>query len=116
MMCLVLYALSNVLTIITVELMDHRATQLGGLNWHEFLCIPVDRTNIMSVFRLTGLAWKKLDCHPQRKEFVKNIHVIFNDEIGQNNDKIDNFIDNIFRLVSNNNVQMGGKLLIRTHD
>ena len=116
MMYVVLYARSKGLTVITVALMAHRAIQLGGWHWHKLLCIPVDRNNNMSVCRTTELAWQKLDRHPQRKEFVKSIHVFFNDEIGQKNAELDNVIDNLSRLVSNNNVYMGGKLLIGTYD
>ena len=58
MMHLVLCARSKGLTIITVALMAHREMQLGGWYWHKLTCVPVERTNNMSVFRLTELAWK----------------------------------------------------------
>ena len=37
-------------------------------------------------------------------------------KLDKKNAEIDNVIDNILRLVSNNNVCMGGKLLIGTYD
>ena len=83
MMYLVLHARSKGLTVVTVALMAHRAMQLGGCHWHKLLCILVDRTNNIHVCRTTELAWQKLDRHPYRKEFVKSMHMIFNDEVGQ---------------------------------
>ena len=44
------------------------------------------------------------------------MHVIFNDEIRQKNTKVDNVIDNLFRLASNNNICMEEKLLIGIHN
>ena len=52
-MYIVIYARSNVLTVITVAIMCHQSIQLGGCHWRKPFCIPVDRGNNMSVYQIT---------------------------------------------------------------
>ena len=44
------------------------------------------------------------------------MHIVFNNKIEQKNTEIDKVINNLFRLVYNNNACMGRKLLIRIHN
>ena len=53
MMYIVIYACSKGLTVITVDMMCHRAIQLGGWHWYKCLCTPVDCGNNVSIYRMT---------------------------------------------------------------
>ena len=65
MMYVVLYARSKGLVVISIAMMSHRAIQLGGIHWHKLVCIPVDKSNNMSVYRMTELAIRKMEMyHP----------------------------------------------------
>ena len=117
MMYIVLYARSKGLNVITCAMMCHRAIQLGGWHWHKLLCIPVDRGNNMSVYRMTEVAIEKLERrHPMRIAFIRSLDMIANDEIGQSPAEIDNVIDNILKLVCRVNVHKGNKFVLATYD
>ena len=66
MMYVILYAMSRGLTVISTAMMAHRTIQLGGIHWHKLLSIPVDRTNNMSVARMTEVALERLEKHPEK--------------------------------------------------
>ena len=100
MMYIVIYAHTKGLTMITVSMMCHQSIQLVGWHWHTFLCIPVDSGNNMSVYRMTELAILKFEHFPNRIEFIRSIHMIANEKIGQTLAKFDNFIDNNFDFFS----------------
>ena len=117
MMYMVLYARSQGLTVVTVAMIAHRAIQLGGIHWHKLLCIPVDRSNNMSVYRMAELAIRKMEMyHPMRIEFIKSIHIIANDEIGQSPAEFDSVCDNVLRLLCGYNIYKARKLVIATYD
>jgi len=116
LMYMAMYARSQGLTVITIAMMSHRAIQLRGWHWHKLLCIPVDKSNNMSVYRRTELVINKLKRHPKRLEFLKSINLICNDEIGQTQAEFDNVIDNILKLVSHINIHKGNKLLFTMYD
>ena len=98
MMYIVIYDRSKGLAVVTDSMMCHRAIQLGGFHWNKLLCIPVDCGNTMSVYRMTELAIQKLECFLNIIEFIRSIHIIANDNIGQTPAKFDNLIDNIFKV------------------
>ena len=104
LMYVCLFVRSQGLAVISTVMMSHRAIQLGGWHWHKLLCIPVDRSNNMSVYRMTELALQKLVRYPNRLLLIKSINVIANDEIGQTPAEFDNVIDNILKIVCNINV------------
>ena len=58
----------------------------------------------MYVYQITELAIQKLERFPNRIEFIRSIHMIADDKIGQNPAKFDNVIDNIFKVVCGMNV------------
>ena len=97
-------------------MMAHRAIQLGGWHWHKLLMIPVDRTNNMSVARMTEIAIERLEKHPERIEFIKSINLFLSDEIGQRSAEFDDVIDSICRIVRRLNVYKGNILEIATFD
>ena len=49
-MNIVIYDSSKGLTVITADMMYHRAIQLVGWHWHKHLCIGVDCGNKVSVY------------------------------------------------------------------
>jgi len=50
-MFLVLYIRSKELSIITIAMIAHYVIQLSSWYWYKLLCILVDRSNNISVFR-----------------------------------------------------------------
>ena len=97
-------------------MMCHREIQLGGWHWHKLLCIPIDIGNNMSVYHITEPAIHKLERFPNIIEFIRSIHIIDNDKIGQSPAKFDNLIDNLFKVVCGMNVHKGSKFLSATCD
>ena len=107
MMYIVINSRSKGLAVITVAMIFHQAIQLGGWHWNKLLCIHVYLGNNMSIYRMTELSIQKLEHFPNIIEFIRSIHIIANDKIGQTPDKFDNVIDNIFKVVFGMNVQKG---------
>ena len=101
---------------VKVAIIFHQAIQLGGWHWHKNLCISVDRSNNMSVYRMTELSIQKLGRYPDRIEFIQSINVVANDQIGQTPAKFDNLIENIFKVVCGINVHKGKKYILVTYD
>ena len=116
MMYVVIYARSRGLNVITVAMMCHRAIQLGGWHWYKLLCIPVDRGNNMSVYRMTKLAIQKLERYPMRLKFNHSLDMIANDEMGQSPDQLDNVFDNVLKIVCGINVHKTNKICVGTYD
>ena len=91
MMYIVIYAHSKGLTVITVAMMHHRAVLFGGGNLNKCLCITVDRGDNMSVYWMNELTIQKLEIFPNRIKFIRSIHMIANDKIGQTPSKFEHF-------------------------
>ena len=70
----------------------------------------------MSTYRMTELALQKLKRHPYRLDFIKSLHMIASDEVGQKNAEFDEVIDNILRITRGVNMYYGGILGIGTYD
>ena len=116
MMYVLIYAISKGLCIISVAMMAHRACQLGGWHWHKLLRVPVDRGNNMSVHRMIEVALEKLERHPEQIQFIKNIHIFFDDEAGQRPAQFDDVCDGILRAICGINLYKAGKHSISTFD
>ena len=116
MMFILIYDRSKGLNVITVSMMCHWAIKRGGLHWHNFLRVLVDRGNNMSVYRMTELSIQKLERFPNLIEFIWSIHMIANDKIGQTPSEFDNVIDNIFKVVCCINVHRRKKSLLATYN
>ena len=94
----------------------HRAIQLDGWQWHKLVCIPVYFGNKISVYQIIELDIQKLEYFPNIIEFIRIIHLIANEDIGQTPAEFDNVIDNIFKVVCGMNVHKGNKFLLATYD
>ena len=70
----------------------------------------------MSVYLRTGLSIQKLEKFPNIIEFIRSIHMIANDKIGQTLAKFDNMIDNIFKVFCGINVHKGEKNILETYN
>ena len=108
---IVIYDLSKTSTVITVDMMCHRAIQFGRWHWRKILCIPVDFGNNMSVYQMTELVIRKLEHFPNIIEFIQSIQIISNDKIIQTPAEFYNVIDNIFKFVCGMNSHKGKKIL-----
>ena len=58
---------------------------------------------------MVELSIQKLERFPKIIEFIRSIHMIVNDKIGQSPAEFDNLIDNIFKVVCGRNVQKENK-------
>ena len=61
LMYVLIYARSRGLFTVSTAMMSNREIQLGGIHWHKLLCIPVDQSNNMSVYRMAELAIMKME-------------------------------------------------------
>ena len=116
MMYLAIYTRSRGLTIINAAMMAHRAIQLGVWHWHKLLRIPVDRTNNISVVKMTEIAIERLGKYPERIKFIKSINLFISDEICQRSAEFDDIIDSICRIIRRLNVYKCNILEVATFD
>ena len=98
----------------TTAMMAKRSIQLGGKHLRKFFCIPI-RNNIPA-YRKAELAVLDILRNTKKLEFVLTVDVYFIDELGQISADLLAVIDIILRIVRNNNLYMGGALLICTMD
>ena len=63
----------------------------------------------MSVYQITEPAIQKLERFPNIIDFIRSIHIIPNDKIGQTPANFDNVIDNILKVFCGINVHKGKK-------
>ena len=80
MIYIVIYALSKVLTVITVDMMWHWVIQHSGWNRHKLSYIYVDCGNNMSIYQMTELAIMKLERFPKIIDFIQIIYMTANDK------------------------------------
>ena len=59
MIHILIYSISKGLTVITFAIIFHQAINFGRCNWHNLLCIPIDRGNNMSFHQMIELAIQK---------------------------------------------------------
>ena len=108
------YAICRGLSIATTEMMAKRAIQLGGKQWHYLFCLPTGRN--LSSHQISKQAILKIIKSSRTYNFIKLIDIIFNDEIGQVSAEFLSSIDITLRRVRNNNIFLGGLLIIGTID
>ena len=63
----------------------------------------------MSVYLMIELTIQKLEKFPNIIEFIRSIHMIVNDKIGQSPAEFDNVINNIFKVFCGWNLQKENK-------
>ena len=115
MQYIILYAASKGLTIVTTAIMSKRAIFLGGIHWHQLLCIP-HTTNGLSVHRTAELAICKLLRDPVKLDFIRCLDVIAADELGQLDDKFMGVTNLIFKQIRGSNLYLGGIKVLGTLD
>ena len=109
-----IYALSKGLLVLPTALLAKRAIQLGGIHWHKLFCIPCEDN--MSIHRKAELAIIQLLRKPKNLHLVLCIDVLICDEIGQLPADFLATIDMILRRLRDNNLYLGGVLIICTLD
>ena len=111
---LALYTISKGLRICTTSVMCKRSISLGGMHIHMLFGLPVAKN--LSINRTVDLFLIKLLQNNEKLLFLKSLNVLFIDEIGQVSAELLGIIDIILRKIRDNDVYMGGILIIGTLD
>jgi hypothetical protein len=114
MMYCQLYAISKGLKVTSTAWMCKRALQLGGTHIHQLFKLPTD--DYLNPHRRAELAILQLMKKPKLMDFIKSVHILFFDEMGQISAEFLATFDIILRKVRNSNIYMGGTLMIFTMD
>ena len=113
-LCLALYAISKGLYCAITAVMSKRAVQLGGKHIHKLFCLPGH--NKYTLYRLAEVALIALNRKAERYFFLRKINILFIDEIGQVSAEMLGTLDVILRKLRNNDIFLGGLLIISTID
>ena len=81
-------------------------------HWLYLFCLPTGRN--LSTHQTSEQAILKIIKSPKTHNFIKSIDILFCDEIGQVSAEFLSSIGIIFRRVRNNNIFLGGLLIIGT--
>eukprot|EP00978_Attheya_sp_CCMP212_P041815 scaffold244588_cov43-Attheya_sp.AAC.4 len=114
MMIGALYAVSRGLTVIATCIEAERALGLGGQHIHKLLPIPVNDS--ASITRLSSMVLMNLERHPEKKTLIRELDVLFLDEIGKLGAGMFSVLDIVFRDVRNSRLPMGGVYCMGTID
>ena len=93
-------------------MMAKRAIQLGGKRWHYLFGVPTGRN--LSPHQISEQKILNIIKTSKILNFIKSIDILFCDEIGQVSAEFSSSIDIGLRRVSNNNIVLGGLLIIGT--
>lgn len=110
----VIYALCQGLCVVTTAQMARRAIQLGGKHWHYLFCLPTEKG--LSAHRKAELSITKILRDPKKLNFILSLDILFCDELGQSTAELISVIDIILRKLRDNNIFLGGVLIIFTMD
>ena len=95
-------------------MMAKRSIQLGGKHWHYLFGLPTGRN--ISTIRMAELVIETLRRHAVKLNFILSLDIIFVDEIGQVPAEFLSIIDIIMRRIRDNNIFLGGLLIIGSMD
>ena len=95
-------------------MMSQRAVQIGGVHIHKLFGIPVNKK--LSLHLLAKTAVSYLLRHPTKLHFLRELNILFVDEIGQISAEMLSLLSLILQYIQGNKIFMGGLLLICTLD
>ena len=120
MMYIAAYALAKGLRIVTTALQANRALTLGGSHIHHLFAIDVfnksSAGNDNNSHRLAECALINLSKQPVKLFVLQTMDLLFVDEIGQVSAQLLSVLVMIMRKVKDNDIFMGGVLMICTMD
>ena len=116
MVYMALYSISKGLFCTAAARMCHRSLQMGTQHWHSILGLPGNEDKVSNPYRRAELAVARMKRRPLSEDFVKSLHIIFADELGQLSAEDITVFDYILRQVRCSNLFMGGILLIGSLD
>jgi hypothetical protein len=114
MMLAALYAVSQGFTVIATSIEAERALGMGGLHLHKLLPLPVNDS--AGVTRLASQTLMKLEHLPEQKSLIRELDILFLDEIGKLGSSMYAILDIIFRSVRDSRLPMGGVYCMGTID
>ena len=114
MMYCMLYAISRGLLVITTSMMARRLIALGGKHLHHVFMIPTESS--LSIHRRAEHAIDRITKNSEKLNLIRTLDVLLLDEIGQLSAEMLSVLDMILRRIRENNIFMGGILVISTMD
>lgn len=114
MMYLAVYAVSKGLTVGITAMMSKRAIQIGGSHIHQMFCLPVKK--MLTLHRIAEMAFIALMGKPAKLKFLVVMNILFIDELSQVSSEMLGTLDVLLRKIRNNDIFMGGVLVIGTLD
>ena len=109
-----LYAISRGMKVAITASMSQRAIQIGGVHLHKLFCIPVNKKLSLHVLAENAIA--TLLRNPIKLHLLRQLNILFLDEIGQISTEFLALLDKILQFIRGNNIYMGGLLIISTLD
>ena len=109
-----LYALSKGLFVLPTALLAKRAIQLGGIHYHKLFCIRPNKS--VSIHRQAELALIDIMKDAKKTHILTSLDVLICDEMGQLSSNFVAMLDIILRRLRDNNLYLGGVLVIGTLD
>ena len=106
--------MSKGLLCVTTAMMSRRSVFLGGKHIHLLFGIPIEKN--LSSQRMAEIAITKILRDPKKLNLLRKIDVLFIDEIGQLSSELLAVIEIILRRIRDNNIFMGGAIIISTID
>ena len=108
------YAMCKGLNCLVTTLAGEKAAQHGGLHLHRLIPMPVSST--LPVIKQVESTVQKLYLDPLRLVLLKSLDVLLVEELGMLNSEQWSVLDQTFRFVNNNNLPMGGVLVLGNGD
>ena len=109
-----LYGLSRGLNVGITASMAQRSVQIGGTHLHKLFSIPVNKKLTLHVLAESAIA--ALLRNPTKLQVLKQLNLLFIDEIGQISTEMLALLDKILQNIRGNHIFMGGLLIICTLD
>jgi hypothetical protein len=110
----ILYSISTGLNVIPTAMMAKRSIQIGGRHWHYLFGLPIGKN--LSTHRMAEMSIDNIRRNTVKLNFLLSLDIIFCDEIGQVPAEFLSTIDYIMRRIRNNNIFLGGLMIIATMD
>ena len=108
------YSMCKGLNCMVTTLAGEKASQFGGMHLHRLIPLPVKTS--LPVMKQVESTVQKLYFDPMRLAFLKNLDVLFIEEIGMLNSEQWCVLDHTLRFINNSNQPMGGVLVIGNGD
>ena len=112
MLYITLYSISKGLYSTGSARMCHHSLQMGTQHWHSILCLRGNEDNVKKLYCRAEIAVRRIRRKPIVEDFLKILHLIYAEELGQLSAKDITVYEYILRQVRGSTSFMGGFLMI----